>query len=57
MWPTLNNPPVGVALAQIKLNTENFSIQNVDAVDRQLKDNLADPFFKKKKKKSVPLQM
>ena len=40
MWPTLNNPPVGVALAQIKLTTENFSIQNVDAVDRQLKDIL-----------------
>ena len=40
MWPTLNNPPVGVALAQIKLNTENFSIQNVDAVDRQLKNIL-----------------
>ena len=40
MWPILNNPPVGVALAQVKLNTESFSIQKVDVVDRQIKDFL-----------------
>lgn len=40
MWPTLNNPPVGVALAQLKLNTEDFSIRKVDAVDKQIKDIL-----------------
>ena len=36
-WPLLNNPPVGVALAQIKLNTEDFSIQKVDVVDERIK--------------------
>lgn len=40
MWQTLNNPPVGVALAQLKLNTEDFSIQKVDAVDKQIKEIL-----------------
>lgn len=40
MWPTLDKPPVGVALAQIKLNTENFSIQKVDAIDKQIRDIL-----------------
>lgn len=40
MWSTLDKPPVGVALAQIKLNTENFSIQKVDAIDKQIRDIL-----------------
>ena len=39
-WPLLNNPPVGVALAQIKMNTEDFSIQKVDVVDKQIKEFL-----------------
>ncbi|MBR1799048.1 MAG: TIGR04255 family protein [Bacteroidales bacterium] len=36
----MKNPPVGVALAQVKLNTENFSIQKVDNVDRPIKNIL-----------------
>lgn len=39
-WRTLNNPPIGVALAQIKLNTENFSIQKVNIVDKRIKEFL-----------------
>lgn len=40
MWQKLNKPPVGVALAQIKLNTKDFSIQDIDVVDSQIKDML-----------------
>lgn len=38
MWRTLNNPPVGMALAQIKLNTGDSSVQKVDVVDKRIKE-------------------
>lgn len=40
-WKSLNKPPVGVALAQIKLDKGISSIQDVDAVDKKIRNILS----------------